>query len=656
MKKPLIPKRIAIQAGLAFFFILIAQVSIGQTVSCATPSFTYDMVAANAKAGGSPTTWGSFGTTPFAWEPPANGSLNANATGVHAGIPNRTNVFYGSNNTTPADLISNQIFNLYQGPITLSGTFFNLNTTGAYDEAYLSLIPSYYTNAVPVGRAGNTSSSIGISVGGSIGGTLNVYDNLNNATASTTIATYAGAMPAANAWYTMSVIFDIQGGNIVITDIKINGTTIAGFSSPLVIYSYYYSTQAGTAPHTSHQWINSVRAVASVDDLLDDFTITTNSCYNISGTVYNDANGLSDNTVNGVGINNPGGSALTAFLVDENEIIVNKTAVAAGGTYSFSNVPGGVFEVRISNMTVGAIGSAAVQSSLPDGWIYTGENIGAGAGNDGSPNGSIVVGPAGATNVNFGIQTQTASSNTFDCNTNVITYDMVPSNAKISNQTNQTATGTANPTNWATVTNNFEWESFATDANLYGQAAAIPQHTDLSGASNPTNVFFGGVWTNTSSNNTGNVTADFISRQTYTLNSASGPITLIGRFLNKSGAQEENESYLFIMPNNYSNFNPDGRYDPPSWTKLERQGVYVGGNITTGLFIVDNLDASTLSATSSSRPSGWDGLAPASNSWWTLSVTFDVQGSNLVVTNVSVNGSTAAFTYPVVVGAVASHS
>lgn len=643
---------LAITKGLFILFLLANVASAQTTIDCTNPSITYDMIAANAKAGGNPTNWGTFGTTPFAWESASSPSLNANATGVHATVSsNRTNVFYGSNSTTPADLISNQIFNLYRGPITLTGIFLNLNATTAYDESYISLIPSTYTNRNPVGRAGaGGNTPIGISVGGVIGSDLVVYDNLGNGTASNTIHTYTGVMPAINTWYTLSATFDIQGGNIVITDIRINGTTIAGFSSPLIVASSYYSAN-------SHQWVNSVRAVASVDDLLDNFTITTNSCYTISGTVYNDANGLGDATVNGVPINNPGGSTLTAVLVDENEVIVDKTAIGALGTYSFSNVPGGLFEVRLTNRTVGAVGTAAPASSLPDGWINTGENIGILSGDDGSPNGSIVVGTSGATNVNFGIQTQSSSSNTFDCSTNEITFDMVSSNAKISNQSNQSATGTANPTNWGTVTNKFEWESFATDANIYGKSSAIPQHTDLSGANDASNVFFGGVWQNSSSNNTAAVTSDFISNQTFSLNASSGPVTLIGRFLDKSSAIEENESYLLIMPDNYSNFGPMGRYDPPGFgTKNERQGVYVGGNITTGLYIVDNHDAATASTIPASRSAGWDGLAPAPNTWYTMSVTFDVQGGNLVVTDLSINGTSAAFTYPVIVGTVASHS
>jgi len=285
-----------------------------------------------------------------------------------------------------------------------------------------------------------------------------------------------------------------------------------------------------------------------------------------------------------------------------------------------------------------------------------------GAGNDGGANGSIIVGTTGSTNVNFGIQAYTAAAYAIDCINNVMTFDMTSSNAQISNSANQSSTGINNPTLWASVTNRFAWEAFATDANIYGTAAAIPQHADLSGVNNPTNVFYGGVWQNIDRNNTGQVSADLISKNTFALSAASGPITLVGRFLNKSLYTEENESYLLILPNSYTHFQPLGRYDPTTWGTIQREGIFIGGNISTSLAIFDNLSA-TVATTVPASLASWGGLAPAANTWYTLSATFDVQGTNLVVTNVSVNGVTANFNvaptfkpYPIVVGTVATHS
>lgn len=642
-------------------------------VNCTSPSILYDMMAANVSGGNTITTWAGF-TKNFSWESfSSNEALFTNATSAlgHSGSPNRTNVFFGgttptmgtNNGRVPTDLISNQVFNLYQGAITLTGDFLNLSTNTAVDESYVSIIPSVYTNVNPTGRTATTNEKIGISVGGSIGGNLSIINHLNDATASQTVASTTWPVSPGtitDKWYTLSTTFDIQNGNIVITDVSVNGTT-AGFTYPVVIASSFYNNQTTPTPFQTHQWVNSFRAVASVDDLLDNFTITTNACYAVSGAVFNDANGLTDATVNGIGINNPAGATLYAVLVDENERIVNSTAIAANGTYSFTNVPGGIFEVRLTNRAPGAVNTAAPPSSLPAGWINTGENIGAAAGNDGSANGTILVGTSGSANVNFGIQAFTATGYTIDCATNAITLDMVSENAQISHSGNQAATGVNNPTPWTTATNNFIWESFGTDANIYGTASAIPQHAGLTGANNPTNVFYGGVWQNTNQYNTAAVSADFISKNTFSLSSASGPITLAGSFLNNGGYTEDNESYLFIVPDNYTHFQPVVRYDAPTFSggppvQLQREGIYVGGNITTGLFIVNNRDITTAQAVPGSIAAGWGGLAPAPGAWYTMSVTFDVQGTNLVITNVSINGVTAAYTYPVVIGTVAAHS
>ncbi|MBK7292010.1 MAG: T9SS type A sorting domain-containing protein [Chitinophagaceae bacterium] len=653
---------------IAFSFLTLGNTVFAQSIDCTNPSITYDMTAANAARSGATnptlTNWGTF-TNPFSWETNSTASIlvtNANVTAVHAGVSG-TNVFYGSNNNIPADLISKQTFNLYRGPITLTGRFLNFSTSNQYNEAFLSIIPDDYSTAVPVGQAGAAAvnSRVGISVGGTINGAnLTIYDNRDASSSSVSIA--SAARPAAmttNTWYTLSATFDIQDGNVVITNVSVNGTTV-GFAYPVVIGSSYYPTQVSTQTFT---WVNSVRAVASVDDLLDDFTITTNPCYSINGTVFNDANGLTDGIVNGTGINNPAGSTIYAVLVDENENIVNSVTVAAGGTYSFSNVPGGIFEVRLTNKTPGAVNTDAPPASLPAGWINTGENIGVTAGNDGGANGSIIVGTTGSTNVNFGIQAYTAAAYAIDCINNVMTFDMTSSNAQISNSANQSSTGINNPTVWASVTNRFAWEAFGTDANLYGTAAAIPQHADLSGINNPTNVFFGGVWQNANKDNTGQVSADFISKNTFALSAASGPITLVGRFLNKSLYTEENESYLLLLPNSYTHFQPLGRYDPPGFgASVQREGIFIGGNISTSLAIFDNHSA-TVATTVPASLASWGGLAPAANTWYTLSATFDVQGTNLVVTNVSVNGVTANFNvaptfkpYPIVVGTVATHS
>jgi large repetitive protein len=124
---------------------------------------------------------------------------------------------------------------------------------------------------------------------------------------------------------------------------------------------------------------------------------------NLSGNVYNDINGLTDSTVNGVGTNAGG---LSAVLVNSLGNVASVTAVASSGVYSFTDVISNTSYTVVLTTANPAVGSAAPVPSLPAGWTNTGENIGASSGNDGSVNGSIAVGvtTASVVNLNFGIE------------------------------------------------------------------------------------------------------------------------------------------------------------------------------------------------------------------------------------------------------------
>jgi hypothetical protein len=143
----------------------------------------------------------------------------------------------------------------------------------------------------------------------------------------------------------------------------------------------------------------------------------------LSGTVYDDVNGLNDaggGVVGGVGIIGVVGQAgvfatLTAYLVDTTAgTIFDKVLIAVNGTYNFADVPNGNYQVILSNVAAAA-NVATITTTLPlsagagsVSWVNTGENIGAGVGSDGTPNGktdtAITLTGAGLINVNFGIE------------------------------------------------------------------------------------------------------------------------------------------------------------------------------------------------------------------------------------------------------------
>ncbi len=125
--------------------------------------------------------------------------------------------------------------------------------------------------------------------------------------------------------------------------------------------------------------------------------------YNLSGTVFNDANGLSDNTINGTGTNAGG---LNAVLVDSAANVVRATVpVSSNGTYTFLNTSlAGSYSILITTATA-IVGNPAPAVVLPAGWSVVGESKISTAGNDGNPNGILtgITLDGNITTANFGI-------------------------------------------------------------------------------------------------------------------------------------------------------------------------------------------------------------------------------------------------------------
>jgi len=112
----------------------------------------------------------------------------------------------------------------------------------------------------------------------------------------------------------------------------------------------------------------------------------------ISGTVFNDSNGLSDNTVNGNG-SNSGGTLFINLVNTLNKVVASK-AVALNGTYLFSEADGLAintsYKLIITNGSKVA-GTTLSTATYPVGVVSTGENIGNSVGNDGTVDGILTV-------------------------------------------------------------------------------------------------------------------------------------------------------------------------------------------------------------------------------------------------------------------------
>lgn len=141
----------------------------------------------------------------------------------------------------------------------------------------------------------------------------------------------------------------------------------------------------------------------------------------ISGTVFNDKDGLVDNnistTLESVGpVSNPttnAGNLLYANLISGGLVIATKP-IEINGAYLFDNVAPATYIVQIST-NQGVAGQPQPATALPAGWVNTGEFNGLGAGSDGSVDGLsapiVVVANDIKTDNNFGIERLPDSKN-----------------------------------------------------------------------------------------------------------------------------------------------------------------------------------------------------------------------------------------------------
>ena len=159
-----------------------------------------------------------------------------------------------------------------------------------------------------------------------------------------------------------------------------------------------------TAQITFSVFDNAGKESASTDVLYVQFYDLT-----ISGHVFDDANGLLGvpvNTVDGT-LTNAGGN-IYANLVNASNVVLFSASVTAGGLYSFGNANGvqinTSYNVILTN-GISSIGTTLTTATLPVNWVSSGENLGAGTGNDGSVNSmlTIAVATAPVTNANFGV-------------------------------------------------------------------------------------------------------------------------------------------------------------------------------------------------------------------------------------------------------------
>ncbi|MBD2752971.1 beta strand repeat-containing protein [Spirosoma validum] len=144
---------------------------------------------------------------------------------------------------------------------------------------------------------------------------------------------------------------------------------------------------------------------AKANGEVEDYAVTItsgNPPVLLTGTVFNDVNGITNSLLDGTGTN--AGGTLYALLVNTSSTLVASSLVQADGSYIFNNIAAGTYTVRLST-SAGTVGSTAPAVLLPTGWVSTSEALSP-AFTDGTVDGtlSVTVATTDLSGANFGIE------------------------------------------------------------------------------------------------------------------------------------------------------------------------------------------------------------------------------------------------------------
>ncbi|MEO6834264.1 MAG: hypothetical protein ABI378_16215, partial [Chitinophagaceae bacterium] len=227
----------------------------------------------------------------------------------------------------------------------------------------------------------------GATLGGSIA--LNANPSVSNLTLGGVVYSVSGSVTAGYR----TLVFTRNAGSFVTANIE------------ALLDAFQYQNTSSTRTNGIRAFIVNARN-AAYESPNAVFTATIN-CGKISGNIWHDANGLSDNTVNANGPNGQfaAASAYAVLVNPTTNAVMKTTPILAGGAYTFGSIDTGSYNIFISNTSTP--GTTLTTPSYPNGgYISTGENLGAGAGNDQLIDGKlrVTLGTLEVTNANFGIQ------------------------------------------------------------------------------------------------------------------------------------------------------------------------------------------------------------------------------------------------------------
>lgn len=382
------------------------------------------MITNTAQANSASVTVPMLATVTFPISPiMITGSVFNDSNGLSDGIVNGTPT--NVNGTIYANIVSNGI--VHQVYLVASdGTFRFINIPG--NSNYTILLSTTQgivgntppTASLPTGYV-NTGENLGLGVAndGNADGILSFSVNTSNVTnanfgieqipSATSVTAATAVNPGGTTTVTVPTLSgtdpeDASVSKFVINTLPNNGTlyyngiavaagqVIVSYSSTLLKFDPNDGAITGAFTYSSVDSAGKLSAPATVSMPF--------SSVGVSGIVYDDANGTTNNTVDGTG-NNAGGQLYMNLVLGS--VVVQAQAVAADGTFNFLTVPAGTYSAVLST-TLGIAGNAAPAASLPAGYVNTAEKLGTGTGNDGTTDGSLAikVTTSTVTNARFG--------------------------------------------------------------------------------------------------------------------------------------------------------------------------------------------------------------------------------------------------------------
>jgi hypothetical protein len=262
--------------------------------------------------------------------------------------------------------------------------------------------------SVTVSGTGTTNNVPNINFGidqrpSSASATINLASQVNpGGTTTVPIATtaFAGSDPedgsyAAGLSGRQIALAPATNGTLYYNSIPVSSTTIvASFNPALVTLDPIDGAITASFAYTIFD--NALVSAPSATTVNLPFSLLA-----ISGTILNDANGLTDNVISGTATN--GGGPLYVIVSNATtNTVVASTLVPTSGIYSLTGLYPATYSVRLSTTSV-AIGAAVPAVSLPANYTSIGE--GTAAAGDGTPNGvtSVTLTTSNVTGVNFGL-------------------------------------------------------------------------------------------------------------------------------------------------------------------------------------------------------------------------------------------------------------